>query len=270
MAAALSETRRHAHMAYAIGKNLPRLAPSPMGDESISLACYGPSLEDTWQNLKPPIISVSGAHDFLVKRGVIPTYHIDIDPRKHKLRHLQNPNDETIYLMASVCHPWVWNMLKGRRVVMWHTISGKQTENWLSMFDPGSTLIYGGSAVGLAAIQVAGFIGYRHIEIHGMDGSFRDGKRHAGEHYGHKQEEVDHTADGKTFRTTKIMMNSNVELMNVLHSFPVFCVFHGDGLVQSMVAESKKLPNASVVSDVEKTAKVRSAKYIEVATEKAA
>lgn len=269
MAAALSEHRRHAHMAYAISRKIPRLAPRPMGDESISLACYGTSLEDSWKDITHPVISVSGAHDFLIDRGVVPDYHIDIDPRKHKIGHLKRINDRTKYLMASVCHPWVWSVLEGRNVRMWHTISGKSTEKWLSVFDPESTLIYGGSAVGLAAIQVAGYLGYRHIEIHGMDGCIRDGKRHAGEHYGHKQEEVDHTAGGRTFRTTKIMMNSNVELVNVLRSFPVFCVFHGDGLVQEMVRD-ENLPNACLASETEKAALVRSAKYIEVATQKAA
>ena len=52
-----------------------------------SIVCYGPSLIDTWEDIKLEkeagnfIVTVSGAHDFLIERGIIPDVHIECDPR---------------------------------------------------------------------------------------------------------------------------------------------------------------------------------------------
>jgi uncharacterized Rossmann fold enzyme len=64
-------------------------------DRRMTIACYGPSLEDTWRQLKHPIMTVSGAHDYLVERGVIPDFHVDCDPRAHKAEMLRKPQKET-------------------------------------------------------------------------------------------------------------------------------------------------------------------------------
>src|SRR5262245_22881028 len=53
---------------------------SARGDAPIAVVCYGPSLNETWEQVKgfDYIISCSGAHKFLVERGVIPTFHVDV------------------------------------------------------------------------------------------------------------------------------------------------------------------------------------------------
>lgn len=45
--------------------------------DPIAVVCYGPSLNDTWEQIKEYkyIISCSGAHKFLIDRGIIPTWH---------------------------------------------------------------------------------------------------------------------------------------------------------------------------------------------------
>jgi len=257
LTAAIDVPTRHLHMAYAIKQGFPRLGQTPIHPtDSISIACYGPSLKDTWQSLTRPIMSVSGALQFLAERGVIPDYHVDMDPREEKVQQLTPVIDGVDYLMASVCHPRVWDLLRGQKVTLWHGVSGKETLDFLKRYDPNQLLISGGSAVGLAAIQIGGLLGVRHFEIHGMDGSIRDGERHAGPHYGHKQGGIQWDAGGVTYQTSKIMSNAVAEMLNMIEQFPIFCVFHGEGLQQALVRE-KHYENACCADETEKAQRVR-------------
>lgn len=45
--------------------------------DPIAVVCYGPSLNDTWEKIRDfkYIITCSGAHKFLIDRGIIPTFH---------------------------------------------------------------------------------------------------------------------------------------------------------------------------------------------------
>jgi hypothetical protein len=257
MPAALGEEVRQAQMGMAVARKLPKLWPVPIGEDSLTLACYGPSLLDTWRDIKRPIMSMSGSHNFLIERGIVPDYHVDMDPRSHKLSHILKPHKDVQYLMATVCHPFTWAVLKGYNVKTWHVVSGKNTREWLEKYDPRTVLVAGGSTIGLASIHVGGLLGYRHFEIHGMDGCWRGKRRHAGMHYGHEHKPMPHTVNGRTFWTSKIMMNANVELLNVVRNFPFFAVLHGDGLQQEMV-EAENFDNAALAG-TDKADRVRSA-----------
>ena len=245
MPAALGEEVRQGQMAICLTRKLPKMWPKPIGDGSLTLACYGPSLKDTWQDMKRPIVSMSGSHNFLIERGVVPDFHNDMDPRNHKLSHILKPHKDVQYLMASVCHPFTWAILKGYNLKTWHVISGKNTRTWIEQYDPRTMLVAGGSTIGLASLHVGGMLGYRHFEIHGMDGCWKDDARHAGKHYGHEHKPIDYVLDGKTYKTSKIMMNANMELLNMLRNFPFFAVLHGTGLQQDLIAKAD-LDNAAI------------------------
>src|SRR5439155_104689 len=169
----LSDAERHEHMRIAMETGFPFLQKrSSFHENRCSLVCYGPSLLDTWRQIKPldqSIITVSGAHDFLVDRNVIPTYHVEIDPRAHKPRMLRNPREETRYLMASCCHPDFWPKLAGYDVQLWHLINGNDTTttDWVRDHHLAgwASLIGGGSTVGQRAMNVAAALGFRRFSI---------------------------------------------------------------------------------------------------------
>jgi 6-hydroxymethylpterin diphosphokinase MptE-like len=276
MTAAMSFEQRHVQMGVAIATNLPRLERVPIDDsKSISIAAYGPSLRDTWRDLTPPILSMSGSTHFLAERGIIPDYHIDMDPRSHKAKHIDPPVPGVHYLMASVCPSDTWTILRGERVTLWHAYSGKNdqgfsTWDWVRQHDPGHVhaVVHGGSTIGLTAIHLAGLLGFRHFEIHGMDGSYADASRtsrHAGVHYGHAQKgHITWDAEGVTYHTSRIMANAVAETINVVRNFPVFCVFHGHGLTQALVREAN-VDNACTADQTEKAARIRRAGFERVA-----
>src|SRR6266446_2438816 len=51
--------------------------------DPIAIVCFGPSLNDTWEKIRDfkYIMTCSGAHKFLIDRGIIPTWHAEVDPR---------------------------------------------------------------------------------------------------------------------------------------------------------------------------------------------
>lgn len=262
MQAAVDVETRRQNMLAAIARNLPRLEQRAFNESAtMHVACYGPSLKDTWQDLQHPCISMSGATRFLADRGFVPDYHIDMDPRAHKIRQITPPVPGVTYLIASVCAPVYFDTLKDEKVVLWHCVSSTMDADveWLSANDFGQILVSTGSNIGLAAIQIGGILGYRHFEIHGMDGSFADGARHAGEHFG-KVQKADTSWQSQLvkYRTSKIMANGVAEAINAMRSYPIFCVFHGRGLQQSLI-EEENLPNACTTAQTERAEFVRKA-----------
>ena len=78
-----------------------RIAPHyELRNEPVAIACFGPSLNDTWERLRdfPHIISCSGSHRFLLERGLVPTWHVEVDPRAHKIQLLGDPHPDVEYL----------------------------------------------------------------------------------------------------------------------------------------------------------------------------
>ncbi len=269
MVAAVDNPKRHAQMAVAVHwaneHKIPRLQQVPIDDSKIlTLACYGPSLVDTWQDMKPPIMSMSGATRWLAERGVIADYAVEMDPRADKTPYYDPPVDGVHYLLATVCHPDVWPKLKGQKLTIWHTYSGPETYDWVTSNDHGELVVRGGCTIGLTALHIGGLLGYRHFEIHGMDGSFKDlsrGQRHAGEHYGHKQNKdgITWDAQGKRYATSKIMANAVAETLNTVSSYPIFTVFHGDGLTQALIKEHN-FRNSCCANETAKAEILRKAK----------
>lgn len=258
--AAVELSKRRENMLSAISRGLPRLQETPIDDtRHLSIACYGPSLQDTWKDLKHPILSMSGATRFLADRGVIADWHIDMDPRPYKVKQITPPVPGVNYLLASVCHPVYFETLKDQTVTLWHTVSSGEEEDleWLKEHDPGELLVTTGSNIGLGAIQIGGILGFRHFEIHGMDGSFRDGKRHAAEHFGKVQSDsIVWQSQHVKYKTSKIMANGVAEVINNLKFYPIFCVFHGWGLQQSLI-EEEDFFNACTTRQPDKAAEVR-------------
>src|SRR5262245_43138061 len=99
----------------AIKRVKDRIKPGERKDEPIAIVGYGPSLNDTWEEIRKfkKVVTCSGAHKFLVDRGIIPDFHVEVDPREHKVRLIGQPQNETTYLISSTCHPKVFDHLEG-------------------------------------------------------------------------------------------------------------------------------------------------------------
>lgn len=262
---AVSVAQRRAHARLAIARPLPRLERVPVdSSKTLYLACYGPSLRRTYQDLrgKSPIIAMSGATRWLADRGIVADYALEMDPRSSQLVVSLPPVPGVTYLIASCVVPEYFDQVcaAGNRVVLWHTVNSNFDDElaFISEADPGQLVVHGGSTVGLTALHIGGLLGYTRFEIHGMDGSFDEaGARHAAVHGGKTQPaNITWSAGCKPYRTSKIMSNAVAETINTAKNFPILTIWHGDGLTQALIRKSK-LPNAACADETEKVARMR-------------
>lgn len=237
-------TREH-HMAHAMALELPRLKKERRRKDVLTIACYGPSLAHTWTQAKHPLLTVSGAHDFLIEGGIVPDYHVDIDPREHKSKFVENPHPDVRYLMASVCNPQTWENLLGRKVEIWHLIDGQETKDWCDKNDPTAIALGGGTTVGERALGVGAMLGFRRFEIHGMDCSFAKSGRHAGEHYNLDKEELFVKVNGEIFHTTGQLATAARDMLHFIVSHDIEVKFMGYGLMQALAKEAKSFRRAA-------------------------
>ena len=229
---------RDEQIKLACKRDIPRLKPVYKVQENpVGIACFGPSLQDTWEELKnyKTIISCSGAHRFLIDHGIIPTYHVEVDPRRHKVELLGEPHPDVTYLVASTCCPAYFDHLVGFKVILWHVLS-TDTEAY-RILPRGEWALTGGSNVGLRAMTIARFLGFKNQHIFGMDGNQRDElHKHAMRHPLQDGSGFDLvTYKGVEYKTTSAMLESAKQTFHELDMMPdVKATFHGQGLVQAM------------------------------------
>jgi len=235
------ERRRNVEHAMSLG--LPRLQISPRTyRKPLTIACYGPSLRDTYRDMQRPILSVSGAHDFLIERRVIPEFHVECDPRAHKAKMLTHANPTTEYIIASCCHPDVFKALEGCNVKLWHLDNGPESRVWAAENDPQALCISGGSTVGLRAFEITHVLGYRAMDVHGMDCSFDGLNQWAGKHTGERKQVQFVTLDDgsrKRYATTPLMIQQAREAVTFWRTHQVPMRFRGSGLCQAMWKHSR-------------------------------
>lgn len=246
---AVSDDERHGHVRANVKVTRKRVKVcQPHGRVAI-LMCYGPSLEDTWSAAieekkaigNADIVSVSGAHDYLIERGIVPRYHVECDPRKHKGDMITKPQAKTEYLMASCCHPEVIGKLARKKLRLWHLDNGMASHRGLSEIEPGAIMVGGGGSVGLRAIPLLMMMGYRRFIIHGMDCSYREDKTHAGKHTGKKTDVIEVRCGGRKFLSAPVLITylRNFDDMRMLHCGSpdvepnkIEIILRGDGLLQ--------------------------------------
>lgn len=224
---------------------LHRLKAHQDREGEIAVVCYGPSLEDTWEQVKnfQNIITVSGAHKFLIDRGIIPTWHAEVDPRPHKADLIGKPHKDVEYLCASVCHPAVFDLLEGCNVKLWHVFAHEAgREKVPQPYPHGEWCITGGSNVGLRAMVLARFLGFKRMTVFGMDYSFKvDGTQHAGWHPKENPSIYAVHVNGETFFTNPPMHQYAQQFFDEVAKLgDIQIEVAGHGLLQAQIKEHLK------------------------------
>lgn len=216
----------------------------------IAVVGFGPSLQDTWKQVRSfrHVISCSGSHRFLLDRGIVPSWHVEVDPRNHKVALLGAPHPDVEYLIASTCHPDVLAHLKGFNVKLWHVFDS--TAEGIRVLPPGEHAITGGCDVGLRAVSLAAFLGFTDLHIFGLDGCAKNQEeRHAGVHPHGKQPFTPcefPEGSGTIYYTTPAMLEAARQTIHELRQLPgVRTTFYGAGLTQAMVRAADLTPSAT-------------------------
>jgi uncharacterized Rossmann fold enzyme len=165
-----------AQMDAAIARGYKQIKQSePCKTGSIVLVASGPSVKDQteligkMQKAGCPVVAIKGAHDYLISKGVIPDYALAIDPQEHRIA-FHKPNKAVKYMIASQCHPALFDNLAGHDVTLWHPYVKKGQDR-----PKNSMLIGGGTTSGLRAISLFYVLGWRDFQLFGFD-SCNDGE----------------------------------------------------------------------------------------------
>lgn len=227
---------RDEQIKQAIARIKDRIQPATeFTDEPIAIVCFGPSLNDTWEEIRKfkYVMCCSGAHKFLIDRGIVPNWHLEVDPRPHKVKLIGAPHKETEYIIASTCHQDVFTHLEGHKVKLWHVFDN--TDEAIRVLPAEEWAITGGCSVGLRCLTMARFFGFRDLHVFGMDGSEGPSGKHAAEHPNQAPDHHVVNYNGKDFRTTSSFLEASKQTWHELNQMPdVKCKFYGEGLVQEM------------------------------------
>lgn len=224
---AVSDDVLSEHIHSALGRGLPLVAQCRPHKHTLSIIGGGPSIEDTYRDAAGYIAAVNKAHDWLIERGVIPNACGLVDPLPGLADQI-TPRKDVTYFVASMCHPRVFDKLRGYHVKLWHSSP--------CPVDVGDDLrISGGTTMALRWFNLGYICGFRTFHLHGMDSSVRGARHHA---YEHRQDDALSTFDLHGY-TTQLGLCTQVSdfftLMNRLRIDDVeqvwFKVF-GDGLFQ--------------------------------------
>lgn len=237
---AISDEVRNEYVRINIAKTQARLQDAPAHDRRAVIVCFGPSLSLTWpavaaaKNTGADVVTTSGAHRFMVDRGVVPYAHVDCDPRPNG-EHLEPLNDHVRYWLSSCVKPEFVDRVIGHNLSLWHLHNGSASEILMDEMEPGSWMLMGGGNVGLRTMCLLYTMGYRHIDIHGMDSSFSDDAQYAGAHHGKRHNEMRVRCGDRWFATSPILVDYARQFPTTLAMLSGANVrLHGDGLLQHM------------------------------------
>lgn len=129
--------------------------------EALTIIAGGPSALLAPQD--GPTLALNGA--LRVCRN--PTYYAACDPQKEIADFLKDPPKDTIYYIASKCHPDVFRVLRDRDVRVWD----------VGDFVPGG--VPTAVSITLTSLNLFSRLGWRRFNVWGWDGCYKDGKDHA-------------------------------------------------------------------------------------------
>jgi len=229
-----------ANMDAAIARGYPQVKQALTAKTgAILLVASAPSVKGQLELIKKmkaaglPIVAIKGAHDWLIENGVTPDYALAIDPQEHRIAFYK-PQPSVHYMIASQCHPAMFDNLDGYQVTLWHPYVKKGQDR-----PKNCMLIGGGTTSGLRAISLFYVLGYRQFELFGFD-SCNDGEllrvNGDGLKDGDKLIEVKIDPNGETFDCNTAMA-LQAEHFQTYYDYLPDATFngHGRGLIQAII-----------------------------------
>lgn len=222
-----------------VQKALARGIPSAVERRKLTIIANGPSakLADL-AGIKGPTLALNGAIKLFMDQGLSPTYWAACDPQAVVANFLPDkPPSETIYLVASKCHPKVFDKLTGQNIWLWHISDHKAKGGWH---------IAPSSSVTITACWLMTRLGFTDFEFWGWDGCFMDGKHHASNNddwsaipilslnYGGKIEDGE-VIGGRTFSTTRTWAaegKAAEQFFQLAEYFDIGLKINGDGMFE--------------------------------------
>ena len=235
-----------------ITKGFPQVEPyETQWEKIISLVLGGASLKDNFNDLLEkrkngmPVVTVNGTYKYCVDNGLIPSAMIMLDSREFNNRFIEPLSKDVKYLIASQCHPSVFDKLEGYNVWIWHCegqddckemLDEQYGERYKDYFP-----VMGGATVTLRAIHVLRMLGFHKMELYGFDSCI------IGDHHAYDQPENDKDQvlnirlSGREFKCTPAHYHQAREFVQMIEGTGEHydLAVHGDGLISHIIKNPK-------------------------------
>ena len=237
-----------------IKRELMTLRPYDKQDTTVMVLAGGPSLDEFKDEIIAKrlagivLVTVNGAYNWAIENGLFPSAQIIVDAQEHNKRFVAPLVSGCKYMIASQCHPVVFDALPPEQTLLWHSaiepeVSKELDEHYSAKGEAWYPSI-GGSTVMLRALPLLRMLGYYKFEIYGFDSCMQGDKHHA-----YTQEEND--GDSNPARLVKVTCGSEVfsctswqasqaqEFMDLIHVIgdEVELDVAGTGLISSIIKE---------------------------------
>ena len=208
---------------------------------AVAVVGSGPSLKTNWQELQDfdgDIVACNAACQFLLEKGIVPTYMMCFDADPLVLEFF-TPHPDITYLLGSRVPPKVFDILDGCRVVVWHAAGDTNIQNILEKNKVMEPMVIGGSAAVTRAMVLVLPIGYSEIHVYGGDSSFANGETHIRKSTT-EERRMALKCGNRVFEVAPWMLTQVEDLKKMvplLTSQKVKVHLHGDGLLQYVAKE---------------------------------
>lgn len=231
-----------------IRRPLPQLNLFPPNDYKVALLCGGPSLKGSLPDIKRlvkrqgyKIATVNGTYQWALDNKLKPSVFAMLDSRECNARFLSTPVDGCKYVIASHCHPSVFDMVKDNEVYVWHTASERDMPLLDKYYFKRWVRVPGGSTIGSRMIFMLYLLGVRTIRVYGMDCCYAGNDHHAYTQPENDSERVYTAKVGRRkFKAAVWMIAQLDEFLQMAPQYPpdLNISFEGDGLLQYVVQET--------------------------------
>ena len=212
-----------------------------------SVVGAGPTIEQTHTELKGDVLAINSAIGYLLNKGITPKWAMIWDAAEI-CKNFAIPNPDIHYLVASRCHPAVFEALKNCRVTVWHAAGDNnileilQRPEVIAKQPCHEPLINGGTAGVTRAIFLATVLGYKEVHMYGADSCYSsDGATHVnGSLVPEKDVQVAIGNDPPIFFRTTPEWCAQVEEYRTIYTVLTCCgpgiklEVHGEGMLKTM------------------------------------
>ncbi len=241
-----------ANVRSAVQRNLPIAKPYDLQNQPVMILAGGPSITGladeiiAKRNAGMPMVTVNGAYNWAIEHGLAPSAQIIVDARESNKKFVEPPVVGCKYLLASQCHPAVFDAAPAAQTTVWHGAISEELsqeldehytargENWFP--SPG------GSTVMLRAFTLLRMLGFHRFEVYGFDSCLMDGEHHAYEQPENANDGVESrlvrvSCGNETFLCTPWMASQAQEFIDLIKFMgdEMDLVVHGNGLISHIL-----------------------------------
>jgi hypothetical protein len=219
-----------AHIQAALARGLDEVEIAAPREERLTIIANGPSAL-----MAPltgsPTLAINNALRLFVERGLAPDYWMASDPQACVADYLHGAPRETVYLVASKCHPAVFDALRDRRVVVWHCAEPGTLDLLV-----GRLVIQSSITVTLCALNLMPVLGYRRLATWGWDACYLDNRDHAAGQPHHRGNDITiEVGAERRFITTPSWAAEAQEAVRLFQSVPRDVTVHGGGMIAAIL-----------------------------------